>query len=286
MPRARTGSAPSRRPGRAPVLALLASCHPVPTAGVTLVSVLLGAAVGLGAGRVVLVGLAVLTGQLSIGWSNDAIDAGRDAAAVRADKPAAAGRISRRALTRAAGAALVATVALSVLVGGWAAVALLTLVAAGWAYNLGLKATLASGLAYVIGFGAFAAAPYWARPGHHGPPWWVPVTGALLGLGAHFANVLPDLRADAATGVRGLPQRLGAERSTSVMALALAAAAVVLALGPSRPAAVAVGAVVVGVGAAVAVAVLARRRPDSPAAFRLVVLLAVFDVGLVLALAG
>jgi len=35
------------------------------------------------------------------------------------------------------------------------------------------------------------------------------VAAALLGFAAHFANVLPVLRADAATGVRGLPQRLG-----------------------------------------------------------------------------
>ena len=41
-----------------------------------------------------------------------------------------------------------------------------------------------------------------------------------------------------------------------------------------------------GVGASVAVAILALRRPDSPAAFRVIMLLAVLDVVLVLALAG
>ena len=33
--------------------------------------------------------------------------------------------------------------------------------------------------------------------------------GALLGVGAHLVNVLPDLEDDRSTGVRGLPHRLG-----------------------------------------------------------------------------
>ncbi len=267
-------------------IALLLACHPLPTAAVTIVSVSLAAGVGLTASRVVVFGLAVLSGQLSIGWSNDRIDAARDAANARADKPTASGRVAAGAVTAAAAVALALTVALSAVVGGLAGLALLTLVAAGWAYNLGLKATVFSGLTYVVGFGALGAAPYLARTGHPGPPWWAPVTGALLGLGAHFANVLPDLRDDAATGVRGLPHRLGARASTAVMGVVLAAASVVLALGPRRPAVVAAGAVVFGLVVTSAIAVLAFRRPASPAAFRLIMVLAVLDVGLVVALAA
>ena len=37
----------------------------------------------------------------------------------------------------------------------------------------------------------------------------MPVAGALLGVGAHLVNALPDLADDEATGVRGLPHRLG-----------------------------------------------------------------------------
>lgn len=66
---------------------LLLACHPVPTAGVAAISTLLATGVGLPAARVVVLGLAVLTGQLSIGWSNDRIDARRDAMTARADKP-------------------------------------------------------------------------------------------------------------------------------------------------------------------------------------------------------
>src|SRR5664279_1994312 len=265
-----TGSAPaSRMRTRRVVLGLAGACHPAPTVAVTTVAVLLAGGVGLGLRQVLLFGAAVLTGQLSIGWSNDRIDAARDLATGREDKPAAAGRVPLPILSAAAGLALVATAGFSVALGARAATAALTLVAAGWAYNLGVKATVLSGLAYIIGFGALPAAPYLALPGHPWPPWWAPTTGALLGLGAHFANVLPDLRDDAATGVRGLPQRLGPRLGVLVMAIALAAASIVLGFGPVR-ASVAFGVVVASLGVlAGAIAVLlAIRRPDGGAAFR------------------
>lgn len=273
---------PMSEPGRA--RGLLLACHPVPTAGVTAVSTLLATGVGLPAGHVLVLGSAVLTGQLSIGWSNDRIDAGRDAVNGRADKPAASGRVPLALVGGAAGVALIATVALSFGLGPAAALALLTLVAAGWAYNLGVKATRWSGLAYALGFGALPMAPYLALPGHPLPPWWVPATGGLLGFGAHVANVLPDLRDDAATGVRGLPHRLGMRASTVVMGVTLAAASVVLGFGPSRSFPVAVGASMLGLCAAAAVTLLAFRIPDSPAAFRVTILLALLDVALALTL--
>ena len=59
--------------------------------------------------------------------------------------------------------------------------------------------------------------------------------GALLGVGAHLVNVLPDLADDAATGVRGLPHRLGARRSSVLAAAVLVGATVVIVVGaPGR----------------------------------------------------
>jgi 4-hydroxybenzoate polyprenyltransferase len=283
-----TGSATSERAGRPPLLTgLAAACHPAPSLAVTTVTVVLAAGVGLRAGLVVLLGAAVFTGQLSIGWSNDRIDAARDRATGRTDKPTATGRVPVDAVAVAAGVALLATLILSALLPFKAAIAALLLVAAGWAYNLGLKGTVLSGAAYVVGFGALPAAPYLAEPGHPWPPWWVPVVGALLGLGAHFANVLPDLKDDAATGVRGLPHRLGPRLSVITMAACLAAASVVLAFGPDSVAtAVAVSAAGVGLLAAVVAAVAALRAPDSPLAFRCTMAIAVLDVGLLIVIAS
>jgi 4-hydroxybenzoate polyprenyltransferase len=47
--------------------------------------------------------------------------------------------------------------------------------------------------------------------------WWLPVVGALLGVGAHLVNVLPDLDDDAATGVHGLPHRIAARWGTATV---------------------------------------------------------------------
>jgi 4-hydroxybenzoate polyprenyltransferase len=71
-------------------------------------------------GRAALLGAAVLVGQLSVGWSNDAIDAPLDSAAGRPDKPIATGAISRRTVAWCAGTAAVADVPLSLAL-GWRA---------------------------------------------------------------------------------------------------------------------------------------------------------------------
>jgi 4-hydroxybenzoate polyprenyltransferase len=271
-------------PARAAVLGLAGACHPLPSLAVTAVAVLLAAGLGHGAAGVLLIGAAVLTGQLSIGWSNDWVDAARDRATGRAAKPAATGQVPVRTVATAAALALAATTVLSALLGAYAAAALLLGVAMGWAYNLGLKATPWSGATYLLAFGALPLAPYLALPDRPWPPWWVPVVGALLGFGAHFANVLPDLRADAATGVRGLPQRLGPRWGVVVMAIALATASVVLGLGPPDASGAFVLTAVAGgaLGALAAVSV-ALRVPDSPAAFRITIAIAVLDVGLLIA---
>ena len=57
--------------------ALLSACHPGPTAVVTVVSTGLAFSVGLPLSTILLVAATILANQLSIGWSNDAIDAAR-----------------------------------------------------------------------------------------------------------------------------------------------------------------------------------------------------------------
>ncbi|MEX5721670.1 UbiA family prenyltransferase, partial [Geodermatophilus maliterrae] len=140
--------APSRRQ-RIPGRALAVATHAGPTVAVTVVATLLAVAAQLSAGRVALVGLAVLAGQVSIGWSNDWLDADRDRAVARADKPVVQGAVDPAALRTAALAAAAAAVVLSLLLGPVPGLLLLVLVASGWAYNAGLKRTAASGLPYV-----------------------------------------------------------------------------------------------------------------------------------------
>ncbi|RKE18378.1 4-hydroxybenzoate polyprenyltransferase [Streptomyces sp. TLI_171] len=174
---------------------------------------------------------AVAAGQLSIGWSNDLIDRQRDEAAGRSDKPFAAAEVTERQGRTATAWAVVCCVALSAACGAAAATVHLVAVAAGWAYNVRLKSTVWSWAPYALAFALLPAFVTLALPGRPWPAANVLGAGALLGVAAHFANVLPDVVADRAAGIRGLPQRLGPRAAAAAAVLAAAAAALLLAPG-------------------------------------------------------
>jgi 4-hydroxybenzoate polyprenyltransferase len=202
---------PSGVPRRAArgVLALLRSCHPEPAFAVTVFVTALAVAAGRGAAGSVAVAAAVLAGQLSVGWCNDAADVRRDALSGRGDKPVARGDLAPRTVAVAAGTALAVCVPLSLLSGAAAGGVHLAGVAAGWAYDLWLKRTPLSPLPYAAGFASLPVFVTLGLPSPTWPAWWAVAAAALLGVGAHLVNVLPDIEDDLATGVRGLPQRLG-----------------------------------------------------------------------------
>jgi 4-hydroxybenzoate polyprenyltransferase len=219
------------------VRALIIASHPGPSLAITAMTTLLAAEAAPHGTGPVLVAPAMLAGQLSVGWSNDACDASRDAAAGRMDKPVATGAVSVRAVWIAAFVALAAAAAMSLAISVRTALILAVIIGAAWAYNLGLKSTAWSGVLYVAGFGPIPAYAASTLPGQPAPSWTVTAAAALIGLGAHFANVLPDLAADQATGVRGLPQQVAARWGPAAVratALALLLTASVLLLVAAR----------------------------------------------------
>lgn len=225
-------AAPGRGPGHALVRGLAAACHPLPAAAVTLFAAALTAAAGQGPARAAVTVGAVAAGQLSVGWCNDRADLRRDLATGRRDKPLVAGAVSAAAVTRAAAVSLLLCVALSLACGPLAAAAHLVGVAAAWAYNLRLKGTAASWVPYALAFGLLPAFVTLGLSGAPWPPPWLMAAAALLGAGAHFANVLPDIEDDLATGVAGLPQRLGRRVSAALAGLLVLGSTAVLVLGP------------------------------------------------------
>lgn len=210
----------------ATVAALARSSHPGPSVAVTIITVGLGFGADLDPFRLVALGLAMLAGQLSVGLSNDWIDAERDRAVNRTDKPIALGQVSVRAVRTAAWSCAGAMVVLAIPLGWAAEVVLLVAVGAAWTYNAGLKKTPVSIVPYLVGFGALPAIATLSRAIPAAPAPWALGVGALLGAAAHFANTLPDLDDDAATGVAGLPQRLGRRVSSALTYLVLLAASV------------------------------------------------------------
>ncbi|MCG5458443.1 UbiA family prenyltransferase [Micromonospora sp. PSH03] len=270
------------------VLGLVRASHPEPAAAVTTVAGLLAWGVGHRPAGIVSVVLAVLASQLAVGWTNDALDAERDATVGRTDKPVASGAVGRRVTAWAAAAAAVACPLLALTTNPVAAFWLTLALVSALLYDWPLKATAFSVLPYAVSFGALPAFVVLALPGQPAPPVWLVAAAACLGAGAHFANVLPDLADDARTGVRGLPHRLGAAGSRVAAAGLLLAATATLVLGPPGPPS-AVGWAAVGTAAVVPPlswyagrsAIRAGRRPV--AAFRAVMLVALIDVVLLVA---
>ncbi|WP_179872145.1 UbiA family prenyltransferase [Microcella indica] len=250
--------------------ALLGAAHLGPSVVVTVVSVALGVVSGLPLERVALLGAVILANQLSIGWSNDALDAERDRDAARADKPTVRGDVSPRTLLVCAVASATLAIALSLLLGLAAAAAHLVFLASGWAYNAGLKRTFWATACYVVGFASLPLIVTLARETPQPAAWWAVGIGGMLGLAAHVANVLPDLVDDARHGIRSLPHALGARASGVVALLALAAAAALGALGPPTLTPVGITGLAASAALLVAGLVVVARLPGSRALFRII----------------
>ena len=242
---------------------------------------------GVGFPRLLLFSGAVLTGQLSIGWSNDLLDRDRDRAAGRRDKPLARGAVTARVVQVATVVTVALTVTLSLASGLLAGLVHLLAVSGGWAYNLGLKRTVLSFLPYAVSFGLLTAFATLASRRAEWPEPWAVAAGSLLGLGAHFLNVVPDVRDDLVAGVHGLPQRLGARASAVAGAALLAAASVLVLLGPGEPLGVAgwVG-LVAAVGGAVGAGVAGLRLRASRLPFLLALVTAAVAVTALVARGG
>ena len=253
--------ATGRSPAPSRTRVLVGAAHAGPALAVTVLAGLLCVAQGLDPTTTVVLVAAVLAGQLSIGWSNDLADRSRDRAAGRGDKPLALGTISPRTVTLACAVAVGLCVALSLACGWAAGLVHLGCTAAGWAYNLGLKATVWSWAPYAAAFGGLPVFVWLAGDDPGLPPWWLPLAAACLGVGAHLLNVLPDIDDDRATGVRGLPHRLGAQRLPAAAVAVLGAGSALVLLGADVAAWAAVAGLVVV--AALAVVVL-RGRGRAP----------------------
>ncbi len=215
-------------------LALILSAHPLPAAAMTVALTAAAALTGRSGVEVALVAATVLTGQLTVGWVNDVVDRTRDAQVGRTDKPVAMGWIDPGTVNFATACAVLLVIPLSVANGSAAGVAHLGAVLSAWLYNFWFKRTVLSWVPYAVSFGLLPAFLSYGGLGggmHGGPPTAaMTLLAAMLGIGIHFLNTLPDLVEDKETGVMHLPLRIalqiGAPRllwiSTSYTALVVA----------------------------------------------------------------
>jgi 4-hydroxybenzoate polyprenyltransferase len=205
----------------------------MPSGAVTACAVMLTAAAGNSAGTCLLAGVAVLAGQLSVGWSNDRIDVDRDRRVDHEGKPLAAGAVPLRVVDAALALSVIATVVLSLLL-GWRAGGLhLVAVAAAWLYNAGMKATWLSWLPYGVAFGALPAIATLALPDHPGPQPWIVLSAALLGIAVNFVNAKQSLADHPRSDVHGLPDRIGGRPSLLVAVVLVATATALITWAPA-----------------------------------------------------
>jgi 4-hydroxybenzoate polyprenyltransferase len=202
------------------LLALFKACHLGPTLTVTITSFLLATNLWW-EGPAYIIAFGVFLGQLLVGFTNDLNDYQDDLKHNRLNKPLVSGRITEKQLRTAI--KIVAPFAIIVNIFGPLGIkgGLIYLfgVGMGISYNLYFKSTLLSPLPYAIAFAALVACIVVATD--RNPPLWLMGAASLLGVAAHFANVLKDLDQDLTSGIKGLPQRLGKKYSRLIVSILL-----------------------------------------------------------------
>lgn len=206
------------------LISLFLSSHPMPSLAVTTFALLYGVSAGLGFEQLVLVAFAVLAQQFSVGLSNDWLDYSRDKQVARQDKPLAKGELSPKVVRNVAFMFVLISLLIAFAMGFVNGIVMTAMLAAGWSYNLGLKAGMFSVVPYVIGFGILPSFVTVAATEPYFPEAWVFVVASLLGVSAHFANALPDLIDDRETGINALPHLLGSRASGLVISVTAVAA--------------------------------------------------------------
>lgn len=159
---------------------------------------------------------AVFTGQLSVGWVNDLVDASLDSSAARSEKPVVAGALKRSTLALSIAIALTLTIPLSIFAAGWiGGLAHLAAVASAQVYNLYLSRTIWSWLPYAVSFSLLPLFVAQTASRNLWPELSVILLFTTVGVIAHLFNALPDIEIDRRAGKGGLAVELG--RSKSLM---------------------------------------------------------------------
>ena len=202
---------------------LLKAAHFGPTLIVTTISFAFGAYYWW-EGPAYIIAFGVFTGQLVVGWSNDLYDFDDDLKHQRSKKPLVSGLISKQYLQKWLRFMVPFSFAANLLgpLGIKGGSVYMLGIACGVAYNFYFKFSILSPLPYAIAFAALPSSVAVSKDIN--PPMWMLLGGALFGMAAHFINVIKDMDQDQASGIKGLPQRLGKAKS-------IAAAAILIALG-------------------------------------------------------
>ena len=207
---------------------LLKASHFGPTLIVTTISFLV-ATYYWWEGPAYVIAFGVFTGQLVVGWSNDLYDLEDDLKHQRSKKPLVAGLITKEYLQKWLRFMVPFSFVANLLgpLGIKGGLVYMLGIACGVAYNFYFKFNMFSPLPFAIAFAALPSCVVISKDMN--PPLWMLLGGALFGMAAHFINVIKDMDQDQASGINGLPQRIGKPKSiAAALTLIIVGAAVVL----------------------------------------------------------
>ena len=173
-------------------------------------------------GPAYVIAFGVFTGQLVVGWSNDLYDYDDDLKHQRVKKPLVSGLITQQYLQKWLRFMLPFSFVANLLgpLGIKGGLVYMLGIACGVAYNFYFKFNLFSPLPFAVAFAALPSSVVISKDLN--PPLWMLLGGALFGMAAHFINVIKDMDQDQASGIKGLPQRLGKRNSIVAAALLIA----------------------------------------------------------------
>ena len=179
-------------------------------------------------GPAFVIAFGVFTGQLVVGWSNDLYDYQDDLRHARMNKPLVAKSITKESLQKWLRFMVAFSFIANLLgpLGIKGGLVYMFGVAWGVGYNFYFKFSPLSPLPFAIAFAALPSCIVISKD--ITPPLWMWLGGALLGMAAHFINVIKDMNEDQISQIGGLPQRLGTTKSViSALVLVLLAVTVI-----------------------------------------------------------
>ena len=220
---------------RAPVRAYISATHFPQALTMVVLATAVSLALGLTGWNILFVIISTSSGQASVGWVNDLLDAQVDRSLDRKTKPVVRHSLNPEKLKLPIAISLLVAIPFSFLAAGWfGGLAHLGAIGSAQLYNRHLSRTVWSWLPYAISFSLLPIFCWQASSSDLWPSRNIVLISSLVGVIAHIFNALPDLELDKRVGYGGLAVYLGKKKSfvlLAILSLALVALLVQLLVG-------------------------------------------------------
>ncbi len=203
---------------RVSVRAYLTATHFPQALTMVVLTTLLCVLLGLSGWSVIWVTIATASGQASVGWFNDYLDAQVDKSLDRRHKPVVRHSLNPERLKKPIIVASLLAIPFSFLAAGWlGGIAHLGAIASAQIYNRHLSRTVWSWLPYAVSFALLPIFCWQAASREIWPSENILVIAILVGVIAHIFNALPDLELDRRVRFGGLVVYLGRGKSIALI---------------------------------------------------------------------